>query len=333
MYIDDSHLWEKPDYGMEILHMPWYKALVSLQDVFVKASMEFFSREGLLYIPLPVTTGAVSSPMGLGSDSIPVQVRIKGKDIYLADSMQFFLEYACRMTEQGSFYLMPCFRGENTDERHLSQFFHSEVEIPGTLEDVMSLAERYTAFLSRRMLECCKKQILEIAGTTAHLERMAEGAKIPRVSFKEAVAMLSDHPECLELLPGGYYTINKYGEAFLLEKCHGCLWLTYFDSHVVPFYQAERNGEAQNADLLMGIGETLGAGERHLSAQEVRAAMEKHQVDPMGYEWYIQMKERYPLKTSGFGMGMERFLLWVLKHDDIRDCQIIARMDGAAMAP
>lgn len=45
---------------------------------------------------LPITTGSISSPMGLGSDSIPVKIQLGGRDTYLADSMQFALEYGCR---------------------------------------------------------------------------------------------------------------------------------------------------------------------------------------------------------------------------------------------
>jgi aspartyl/asparaginyl-tRNA synthetase len=39
------------------------------------------------------------------------------------------------------------------------------------------------------------------------------------------------------------------------------------------------------------------------------------------------MKEEFPMLTSGFGMGVDRFLMWVLKHDDIRDMPLISRTD------
>lgn len=100
---------------------------------------------------LPITTGSISSPMGLGSDSSPVQIEIDGKVTYLADSMQFILEYGCRMTH-GVYYIMPSFRGEHADERHLCQFFHSEVEIPGILDDIIQLAEAYIVHLAKSII-------------------------------------------------------------------------------------------------------------------------------------------------------------------------------------
>lgn len=330
---DKKHLWEHPDYGVMILDNPWYRTLAQLQDTFVKSSVNFFSGRGLIYMPLPITTGAVSSPMGLGSDSLPVMVNIKGRNVYLADSMQFLLEYACRWSDKGSFYIMPSFRGEPTDSRHLSQFFHSEAEIIGTLDDVIALIEAYLAFLSCALLENNRSQIIESAGTVEHLEKMASRPVIPRISMQEAQERLSEHPECMDELPCGHRCVNPLGEARLIEEFGGVLWLTHFASDVVPFYQAEDNGIARNADLLMGIGETVGAGERHTTANQLMRSLRSHSVNPKGYDWYISMKQTHPLTTSGFGMGMERFLLWVLKHNDIRDCQIIARMDGATMSP
>lgn len=326
-------IWQDPDYGMTVPRSPWYRTLFRLQDCFVKTSMRFFSERNLSYIPLPVTTGSISSPMGLGSDSLPVQVELGGESVYLADSMQFLLEYACRMCDVGAFYLMPSFRGEATDARHLSQFFHAEAEIPGTIGDVIALVEHYIAELSQSLLQQYADDVLSVAGSVAHLEAVASGKPIPRIRFAEALRLLEDCPETLSNLPGGFVTVSSCGEAELMRRFGGSVWLTDFDANVVPFYQASEGGYAKNADLLMGIGETVGAGQRHRNAGEVLAALAAHRVAPESYGWYVRMKELYPMQTSGFGMGMERFLLWVLKHNDIRDCQIISRLDGSGMAP
>lgn len=78
----------------------------------------------------------------------------------------------------------------------------------------------------------------------------------------------------------------------------------------------------------MGIGETVGCGERHETSIELLEALNRHEVSPKEYEWYIKLKEKYPLKTSGFGMGIERYLMWVLKCDDIRNMQVCLRFNG-----
>jgi uncharacterized protein DUF4145 len=40
-----------------------------------------------------------------------------------------------------------------------------------------------------------------------------------------------------------------------------------------------------------------------------------------------------PMRTSGFGLGIERFLLWVLGHDDIRDIPLVPRGEESLMWP
>lgn len=78
----------------------------------------------------------------------------------------------------------------------------------------------------------------------------------------------------------------------------------------------------------MGIGETVGCGERYKNYKELIKSIKKHEVNDNDYEWYINLKKMFPMQTSGFGMGIERFLLWVLKGNDIRNMQICLRING-----
>ena len=109
------------------------------------------------------------------------------------------------------------------------------------------------------------------------------------------------------------------------------VWITNYDILTVPFYQkfdSHIKGTAKNADLLMGIGETVGCGERHSTYKELLESLKIHEVNKGEYDWYINMKKLKPLNTSGFGMGIERFLMWVLKASDIRNMQICLRFNG-----
>ena len=84
---------------------PWYKILAEVQNLISIYTMEFYKNKNIKTLYLPVTTGSISSPMGLGSDSSPVKVELCGVETYLADSMQFMLEYGCRMFKEGCYYI------------------------------------------------------------------------------------------------------------------------------------------------------------------------------------------------------------------------------------
>lgn len=327
-------LWRNDDFCTKIFDSDWYRTMFKLQDAFVHASFLFYYGKGLKYIPLPVTSNSSSSPMGLGSDSIPVSITLKDREFYLADSMQFLLEFALRLCDDnGTFYLMPSFRGEPTDERHLSQFYHSEAEIKGDLQNVIELVNEYVSFLSQYLLDNLAEDIFKYSGTLEHLKIRAASTKIEQITFSRALAELREHDGAIVKLDNRFENITPLGEKILLENHNGYLWVTNYDKMVVPFYQKSEGDFAKNADLLMGIGETVGAGERHTNEPDVLTALNEHQIDPSEYDWYLKMKKTAPLQTAGFGMGMERFLVWVLNHDDVRDCQIVPRIDGIKMEP
>lgn len=157
------------------------KLILELEELILIESMNFYRSKNVHWLSAPVTTGTISSPMGLGSDSLSVKISLDGRETYLADSMQFLLEYGCRFFNDGCWYIMPTFRGEDVDKRHLKQFFHSEAEIPGTLTDVMSLVDEYIKYLLQKV------QI--IIGEQKHLTQVIKH-DIPRITFDEAEKIL-----------------------------------------------------------------------------------------------------------------------------------------------
>ena len=231
---------------------------------------------------------------------------------------------------------MPSFRGEKADERHLCQFYHSEAEMIGTLDDVINLIEEYIKYISSKILVKYGDELREMIGDISHIERLVNYKEsFPRITFDDAEKELkSIHStninEYIEY-NDGWRNITSAGEKEIMNLHNGIVWITNYDILNVPFYQKfdnEKINTAKNADLLMGIGETVGCGERHYDYNEIIKSLKMHEVDEKEYDWYINMKKQFPLKTSGFGMGVERYLMWLLKCDDIRNLQVCTRFNG-----
>ena len=272
MKVQAPRTWENTnDHFLKAVKSPWYKIIFDLENSINRATTHFYEEKDIPSIYLPITTGSISSPMGLGSDSSPVKVKLFDVDTYLADSMQFMLEYGCRMNDKGCYYILPSFRGEAADQRHLCQFFHSEAEICGKLDDVMTLVQEYVQYLSKYILEHNADGIKSVTGDLSHIEQVAyfEG-KFPQVTMAEAVEELSKLENAEEYVTKhecGEYMLTSKGEKKLLENHGGIVWLTHFPAILVPFYQAydETGKLALNADLLFGIGEVVGCGEIAIS--------------------------------------------------------------------
>lgn len=332
-----SKSWEKPEsHYINAMDNEWYKTLLRVQNQITNSTFNFFREKGILSVSLPITTGSVTSPMGLGSDSLPVKVSLEGIETYLADSMQFHLEYALRNLPEGVHYLMPTFRGELADARHLCQFYHSEAEIQGGLKEVMTLVNEYVHYMCEDLIKFNADDIQSVAGTIEHIEKViALNGEYPTVTLAQAIDLLNNNPEFVERHPAGFDVITNEGEKELIKLFDGIVWFTHPEYKSVPFYQAVDSGGkyALSGDLLFGIGEVVGSGERHTTIEDLKQSMKSLEVDEAEYDWYLNMKRIKPMHTAGFGMGIERFILWLFKHDDIRDCQMIPRFNGMEINP
>ncbi|XP_037111702.1 uncharacterized protein LOC119125375 [Syngnathus acus] len=340
--------WKEPQsHSVVAISSQWYRNLFQIQNTLFHSTVEYFSNCcHYSYALTPLTTDTISSPMGLGSDSEPVSVHLFGQDIYLADSMQFVLEYFLRFQDnlQGTYYISPSFRGEDPDATHLNQFYHVECELLGDMDRAISVAEGYLSHLTKSMLKRHSDIILNTAGTLTHvtfmLSKLDGKTPLPRVSLDQAIPMMPS-ADCLEWVQEGQpqfgRKLTRKGERVLIEKYGGVVWLTEMDHLAVPFYQAYVEGsgraKAKAADLLLGLGETVGLGERHSTAALVQEALRHHAVPQQPYKWYTDMREVKPLLTSGWGMGTERYLCWLLQHHDVRDIQIIPRLKGKKYMP
>lgn len=341
--------WRSPPQHLgTVLEHPWYAALVTVQDALFRRSVDFFQKHlGYKYCFVPATTDAVSSPMGLGSDSEPVPIDFLGQKTYLADSMQFSLEYFLRIKDDlpGVYYVNTSFRGEDPDAMHLNQSHHIECELRGPFSEGISVAERYIVDLVSTLLRDEEAVVISAAGSSAHLTELLQhyqshGERFPQISLDDALGLPVIDSTCWKYVladePSRGRTLSRAGELKLVEYFHGPVWLTEMDHLSVPFYQAftdESRMKARCADLLLGNGETLGLGERHVQASEVLAALRQHEVEAKGYSWYTGIRDLKPILTTGWGMGIERFLAWVFQHDDIRDLTVIPRMKGHSFAP
>ncbi len=64
--------------------------------------------------------------------------------------------------------------GRSRKRETLCQFYHSEVEIPGTLDDIMRLTEEYVCRQAKTLLLYGREVILTITGDITHIEQLVQ---------------------------------------------------------------------------------------------------------------------------------------------------------------
>lgn len=305
---------------------------------------------GALSVDLFTMTSSVSSPMGPGSDSEVIPIELGGLHSNLVDSSQFGFEPL--VTNRGvPFYcFLPSMRGEESDARHLSQFFHAEYEAQCELDEVLMVAEGFLFSLVnvlRRNSELVRAMSRDLAASEKFLRRVSdkEGRGFQRITFDKAFRVLEEagEPGCLNQGKTGRDITSK-GEIILARELRmsAPFWITHYDRDRVPFYHKPIDGGVVlNADLIIPPiiegavgGEVLGAGQRQDEPSEMYESLKRQGVPPAPYEWYIDLRRQQNYRTtSGFGLGFERFLSMSLGLGNIRDSIVYPRLRGEISFP
>ena len=74
-------------------------------------------------------------------------------------------------------------------------------------------------------------------------------------------------------------------------------------------------------DLLApgGHGELIGGSERIWELDELLKRMKEEKLDIKDYQWYVDLRKYGSVPHSGFGLGIERLVKWMLNLEHIRD--------------
>lgn len=335
---------------VEVSRDGYFRNLIVLRHIIKLLCDNYMGDIGAENIDLFMLTPSVSSPMGPGSDSEAIPIKFGNLSCYLTDSSQFGFEPIIMNGIDRAYCYLPSLRGENPDKRHLNQFFHCEIEIKGELEEAMHIAEEYVRYLSSGMAECkalVKRMSADPGKSLATAAAVAATKSFKRITFDDACDMLESNGYGKYINSSAHgRDINSKGELALMQMLHAetPVWLTHFDRDRVPFYQKpdpRDSNKVLNADLLFpplvedGFGgEILGLGQRQDTAGEIQGSLERQGLSPKPYEWYIDLRRhnRY-MTTSGFGLGIERYIAWILGLSNIQDAILYPRLKNILTTP
>jgi asparaginyl-tRNA synthetase len=87
-------------------------------------------------------------------------------------------------------------------------------------------------------------------------------------------------------------------------------------------------GTVACADMLAprGHGELIGGSERIWKEDELVQRMKEMNLNLENYKWYIDLRKYGSVPHSGFGLGAERLIKWMLNLEHIRDAIPFPRM-------
>jgi asparaginyl-tRNA synthetase len=152
--------------------------------------------------------------------------------------------------------------------------------------------------------------------------------RFKRVSYTEAIEILLNSKENKK---GKFqYPIESWGtdlqsehERYLVEK-HFESPVVLFDypKEIKAFYMKlnDDNKTVAAMDVLFpGIGEIIGGSEREARLDVLKQKMADMHVDEHELWWYLDTRKFGSVPHAGFGLGLERLVLFVTGMTNIRD--------------
>lgn len=310
--LDVRHLW---------VRSRRMQAVLKIRHTVFNALREFFGSNGYYEVQAPMfITAAVEG----GATLFPVEY-VDGSRVYLTQSSQFYLE-ALIFSLEKVYTIAPSFRAERSrTRRHLTEFWHCEAEEAwSTLEDIMLVEEKLVWHVVERVLEENREELKLLGRNLEQLELCRP--PFYRVSYDEALEML----ERKGFRVAWGEDLGADEERALVEEFDKPVFVHRYPVKAKAFYHKndpQRPGVTLSADLLApeGYGEIIGGGERIERLEELLAKIEEFGLRPEDYEWYLDLRRYGSVPHAGFGLGIDRLVMWVAGLDHIVDAVAFPR--------
>jgi asparaginyl-tRNA synthetase len=331
-----------------------FGAVFRVRNALSFAVHKFFNERGFLYVHTPVITASDAEGAGsmfgvttLDFMNVPRTVDgavdfgrdFFGKRAYLTVSGQLEGEiFALAFTNVYTFG--PTFRAENSNTpRHLAEFWMIEPEMAFCdLGGDMELAEEFLKYLIAYVLDHCGDDLAffnqRIDDTVlATLEHVAT-SKFEHVTYTEAISMLEKANRKWEFPVHWGADLQSEHERYLTEeRLKRPVIVTDYPKSIKAFYMRDNDdGKTVRAmDVLAPrIGEIIGGSQREERLDVLREKILSHGLPEEAYWWYLDLRRHGSSPHAGFGLGLERMLMYVTGMKNIRDVIPFARVPGSA---
>ncbi len=330
-----------------------FGAVARVRNCICKSIHDFFQEQGFLYVHPPIITASDCEGAGqmfrvstLDPNNPPRKEGLIdheqdffGKPTFLTVSGQLEAEiFACALGKVYTFG--PTFRAENSNtSRHLAEFWMVEPEMAFfDLNDNMDLAEAFLKRIFKDVLERCAEDmaffVQRIEPTAISTLESIVNSQFVRLSYTEAVDILQKSGQKFEFPVSWGTDLQSEHERFLTEQhFKKPVILSDYPKQIKSFYmRVNDDGKTVRAmDVLVPrVGEIIGGSQREERLDVLETRMKEMKLDPAAYWWYLDLRRFGTVPHAGFGLGLERTVLFVTGMANIRDVIPFPRVPGSA---
>jgi len=315
----------------------------------------FFQERNFVYIHAPIITAADCEGAGemFQVTTLPLN-QIPTNALGVDYAQDFFKEragltvsgqleaeaFACALSNVYTFG--PTFRAENSNTaRHLAEFWMIEPEMAFCeLEDDMLLAEQCIKFLIAEVLQSCADDLEFLhsrewvdQGLFQTLESVSSMA-FEVMDYSKAIDVLEKSSKKFEFPVTWGMDLQSEHERYLTDEyVKGPLIVINYPKEIKAFYMRLNDDDktVRAMDVLVPrLGEIIGGSQREERADILDSKMRAVGINPEDLWWYLELRKFGTVPHAGFGLGFERFLMYVTGIQNIRDIIPMPRYPGHA---
>ena len=328
-----------------------FNAVFRVRSVVSAAIHEFFQARRFVYVHTPLITASDCEGAGemFKVTTIGYSNKYKNEEEYNADdffgkkaalSVSGQLEGEVAAMALGKIYTFgPSFRAEKSNTpRHVAEFWHVEPEVAfAELPDIIEIAEDLIKYIINAVLNKCPQ---ELKFFDAHFEKgliekleSVVSNDFAVMTYTEAIDILKKSGESFQYPVEWGCDLQTEHERYISEQvCKKPVFLTDYPKEIKSFYMKQNpDGKTVAAtDLLVpGVGEIIGCSEREADLDKLLEAMKIRNMNLEDYEHYISLRRFGSVPHSGFGLGLERIIMYVTGVQNIRDVILYPRTVGS----
>jgi len=309
-----------------------FNAVFRVRSEAAYAIHTFFHERNFVYVNTPLITSNDGEGAGqlfnITTDSKNPETDFFGKKVYLTVTGQLHVEpYA--MAFRNVYTFGPTFRAENSNTtKHASEFWMVEPEIAfADLNDEENLAEDMIKYIIEYILRVCPDEMKFFdsfveKGLLDRLKAVINTPKFARITHHDAITILKESGEKFENEPEYGEDLMTEHEKYLTRHFNGPVFVHDWPKGIKAFYMKlnEDNETVRGSDLLVpGSGEIIGGSQREEKLDVLLKRMEELGMNEATLDWYVDTRRYGGCKHAGFGLGVERLLMFLTGIDNIRD--------------
>jgi asparaginyl-tRNA synthetase len=315
----------------------------------------FYEERGFYYVHTPILTtsdceGAgemfrvsTLSPeqMAKADANAPFRDDFFGEQVSLTVSGQ--LEGEVYATAIRNIYTFgPTFRAENSNTtRHLAEFWMIEPEMAFCdLAGNRELAQEFVQYLIKTVLTECSDELEFLHARDWSSPQVLQSleavvtAPFEVIDYTDAIKILEKSGRSFEYPVTWGIDLQTEHERFLTdEHIKGPVAVVNYPKDIKAFYMRLNDDDRTVAamDILVPrLGEIIGGAQREERFDILQRRMVGCNINPEHYWWYLQLRTFGSVPHAGFGLGLERILMYVTGMQNIRDVIPFPRFPGFA---